>query len=314
MTQRGRVLLHMPRHLLDEAQMPQFYRMIAAGLRSKGAEVAVLHRQTEALQHLQAGADFHLIHNGGGNGACVLNCAIAYLAPYFYADPRGIYFESSLTAAQFDPAAQPADWAARRFQTLYARYVQARISRYSQLEAMQSYPMGAIAVFLQDWSAPVERARHMTAQQMMQTVIAGAEGRPVIVKPHPRTRGVETVSLLHDLATQHPAVSITEGNLHDILATAAVCVTISSSVALEAMLHRKPVVLFGRSDLHHCAATVRQAADWPQALHHALGHDWPYEAFVYWFTQQHLRGGKDMIEPLLARMRAAGADFAALGL
>ena len=314
MSRRGKVLLHMPLHLADETRLPQFYRTIAAGLRSRGAEVVVQHRQAEALQNLKAGADFHLVHNGHAQGHCVLNCAIAYLAPYFYADPRGIYFESSLTAAQFDASAQPADAATRRFQTLHARYVHPRISRYSQPEAAQNFPTGAIAIFLQDWSEPVERARYMTAERMMQTVIAGAQGRPVIVKPHPRTRGPETVSLLHDLSTHHPEVIITEANLHDILASTAVCVTISSSVALESMLHRKPVVLFGRSDLHHCAMTVRQPADWRQALQHALNHDWPYEAFVYWFTQAHLRGGKDMMEPLLARMRTAGADFTALGL
>ncbi|MDZ4312565.1 MAG: hypothetical protein U1A24_18610 [Cypionkella sp.] len=314
MTRSGRVLLHMPQHLADEARLPQFYRTIARGLHQRGAEVAVVHRQIEALQGLPPGPDFHLVHNGAAQGACLLNCAVAYLAPYFYADPQGIYFESRVTSARFDPTLQPEAQMMRRFQMLRARYVEPRISRYAQPAPVQSYPIGAIAVFLQDWSEPVARARHMTAAEMVQTVVAGAMGRPVVIKPHPRTRGLETLELLQDLALQHPEVIVTEGNLHDILASAAVCVTISSSVALEAMLHRKPVVLFGRSDLHHCASTVRQAADWPEALRRALSQDWPYEAFVYWFCEQHLRGGKDMIAPLLTRMRAAGADFAALGL
>lgn len=304
----------MPQHLAEEARLPQFYRTIASGLRQRGVEVAVVHRQIEALQGLPPGPDFHLVHNGAARGACLLNCAIAYLAPYFYADPQGIYSESSVTAARFDPYVQPNGHVQRRFQTLRARYVEPRISRYAQPELVQSYPEGAIAIFLQDWSEPVSRARYMTAAEMVQTVLAGAMGWPVIIKPHPRTRGLETLELLQNVAQQHRDVIVSEGNLHDILASAAVCVTISSSVALEAMLHRKPVVLFGRSDLHHCATTVRQAADWPNALDDALNHDWPYEAFVYWFCEQHLRGGKDMIAPLLTRMRAAGADFAALGL
>lgn len=311
---KGRVLLHMPQHLADEAHMPQFYRTIARELRQRGANVAVVQRQTEALKQLPKGPDFHLVHNGAASGDCVLNCAIAYLEPYFYADPQGIYFESRVTAAQFGPDDQPADAVARRFQMLQARYVHPRISRYAQTETVQSYPDGAIAIFLQDWSEPVARARYMTAAEMVESVIAGAAGRQVIVKPHPRNRGVETLELLNNLALQHPEVIVTEGNLHDILASTAVCVTISSSVALESLLHRKPVVLFGRSDLHHCAATVRQAEDWPAALQHVLSHDWRYEAFVYWFSAQHLRGGKDMIAPLLTRMGAAGADFAALGL
>lgn len=314
MSPKGQVLLHMPRHLADEANLPQFYRTLASGLRQRGARLTVVQRHNESLQNLLAGPDFHFVHNGAARGQCVLNCAIAYLAPYFYADPKGIYFESSVTDAVFDAAAQPEVAVERRFNMLRQRYVEPRISRYSQPEARQSYPSDAIAIFLQDWSEPVARARYMEAREMVQTVIAGCAGRPVLVKPHPRTRGVETVELLHDLAQQHPEVIVTEGNLHDILAASAVCVTISSSVALEAMLHRKPVVLFGRSDLHHCAATVQVPGDWPAALQHALETKWPYEAFVYWFCDQHLRGGKDMIDPLLHRMRAAGADFSALGL
>ncbi len=299
----------MPRHLADEAKLPRFYQVLAAGLRARGARVEVVRRdQTVVL----SGPDCHFVHNGAAHGAGVLNCAIAYLNPYFYADPEGIYFESSLTGAAFDGVAAPR--AQATFAALVAQYVTPRTSRYKQPEAVESFPEGAIAIFLQDWSDPVDRARHMDAQTMVETVINGAQGRPVIVKPHPRNRGTETVLLLHRLARRHPGVIVTEGNLHDILAAAAVCVTISSSVALEAMLHRKPVILFGRSDLHHCAETVAKPENWDAALKRALNCDWPHEAFVHWFLSRNLRTGPAMIDPVLVRMRAAGGDLQALGL
>lgn len=311
---QGRILFHMPLHLADEAAMPQFYRKLADGLRGMGAEVEVAHRDKAALVDLPAGPDFHLVHNGTASGACVLNCAIAYLLPYFYADPNGIYHQSSVTTAVFDPDAVPERLAQRRFEMLRKRYVEPRKSRYDQQIAPEDFPPGALAIFLQDESEPVARARFMDAQAMVRAVIAGAGGRPVIVKPHPRTRGAETAAILAELAAEHPQVIVSDGNLHDILAVSAACISISSSVAVEAMLHRKPAILFGRSDLHHCATTIKTADEFAAGLTVALTRDWPHEAFIYWFFEQHLRGGDDMFAPLLTRMQAAGADFAALGI
>lgn len=301
----------MPRHLAEEPKLPRFYQVLTAGLRARGATVQVVHRDKQAVL---TGPDFHFVHNGAARGACVLNCAIAYLNPYFYADPQGIYDESSLTGAVFDPATVPPHSAAATVAALRAQYVTPRTSRYKQPEGVQVFPDGAIAVFLQDWSEPVARARHMDASRMVEAVIAGAQGRPVIVKPHPRNVGEETVLLLHRVATRHPHVTVTEANLHDILSAAAVCVTISSSVALEAMLHHTPVILFGKSDLHHCAETVTTPADWSAALDRALARPWPFDAFVHWFLSQQLRTGPEMIGPVLDRMRKAGANFPALGL
>ncbi len=306
------VRLHMPRHLAaaDGSGLPYFYRVLREGLTARGAVVEVRRRDGGPA----GGPGFHFVHNGTARGERVLNTAIAYLNPFFYADPLGIYFESSLSTARFDASAVPVRPAARFFETLRERHVLPRKSRYAQPEPVEDFPEGAIAVFLQDWSEPVERARHMDAPAMVEAVIAGAGGRPVIVKPHPRNRGEETLLLLHELRGR-AGVTVTQANLHDILARAAVSVSISSSVAMEGMLHRVPALLFGRSDLHHCAETVTEAAGFAPALHRALQRDWPFEAFLFWFLrQQNLRSGPEMIAPLLERMRAAGADLEALGI
>ncbi len=311
---QGRVLIHLPRHLIEPAEMPPIYHELRRGFGARGAQIEVLHRDLAALQNLSAGPDFHIVHNGGASGDCVLNTIVAYLLPYFYFDPKGLYFQSASYDALFDPADVDAKAAERRFEALRQRYVVPRVSRYPQSESREVFAQGAIAIFLQDWSDPVERARFISTQAMVETVVKGAAGRPVIVKPHPRNHGPETVELLQWLRQTHPWVQISGGNLHDMLAACAVCVSICSSVAIEAMLHRKPVILFGKSDLHHCATTVRNAADWPAALQAALTTDWPYETFVHWFFDRQIRGGEVMFAPLLQRMQAAGADFAALGL
>lgn len=310
----GRVVLHLPQHLLTEQEMPPIYHELRRGFQARGASVEIRRRNLAGLQNLPVGDDFHFVHNGGGSGACLLNTIVAYLLPFFYFDPKGLYFQSATYAAVFEASAVPEAAAERRFAMLQQRYVLARLSRYAQPEARAILPEGAIAVFLQDWSEPVERARFMSSRAMLETVIAGAAGRPVVVKPHPRNHGPETVELLLWLAQAHPQVLVTDANVHDILAAAAVSVSICSSVAIESLLHRKPTILFGKSDLHHCAMTVAHGEYWPAALARALSADWPYEAFVYWFFEQHLRGGEVMWPPLLARMQAAGADLGKLGI
>lgn len=311
---QGQVVFHLPRHLLEDQHMPAIYHELRRGFQARGASVQIRHRDLSRLQNMAAAADFHIVHNGGGSGACLLNSIVAYLLPYFYFDPEGVYFQSTTYSALFDAALVPEAAAARRFDVLRKRYVLPRQSRYAQPEALSVLPQGAIAVFLQDWSEPVERAQFMSMRQMVETVISGAEGRPVVIKPHPRNHGPETVDLLLWLAKAHPDVVVSAANLHDILAAAAVSVSICSSVAIESLLHRKPTVLFGKSDLHHCAETVSHREQWPMALGRALSREWPYEAFVYWFFERQLRGGEVMWPPLLQRMQAAGADFKALGI
>ena len=306
----------MPQHMAapDGSELPLFYKLLRQKLAQRGAEVRIVVRAAEWQTTGLPPGDFHFVHQGRAQGPRVLNCAVAYLNPFFYADPQGIYFESTNTTARFDAAGIPADRAAAFFDTLVADHVTPRRSRYSQPPEVQTFPPGAIAVFLQDWSLPVERARHMEAQAMLTTVLAHRAGRPVIVKPHPRNQGLETLDLLA-LLRGHPDVIVTEANLHDILRQAAVSVSISSSVAVEGMLHRVPAVLFGRSDLHFCAQTVRVPGDWPAALTRALATDWPFEPFLFWLLHRRsVRTGPGMMGPILKRMQAAQADFAALGL
>lgn len=309
-------MLHMPQHMAapDGSELPLFYKLLSQKLAQRGVDVRITPRAQTWDGDAAGPADFHFVHQGQARGERVLNCAVAYLNPYFYVDPQGIYFESRNTKARFDPGFVAPETANAFFGALVADHASPRRSRYGQPETHTDFPPGAIAVFLQDWSLPVERARYMDAGAMVLAVLAHTDGRPVIVKPHPRNLGPETLELLAELRGRTDVI-VTDANLHDILARAAVCVSISSSVAVEGMLHRVPAVLFGRSDLHHCAQTVQRPEDWPGALRQALARDWPYAAFLYWLLHHRsVRTGQGMMGPILKRMQGAKADFSALGL
>lgn len=314
---KGRVRLHVPAHMLPDGpeDVPPFYQNLLHGLEGMGARTEVVHRDYAALLRGPNGVDFDFVHNGGVDRTRALNLAPAYLSRFYYVDPKGIFFESSISEMTFRPHAIPAKRAAEFTAVLRGLFVKDRKSRHTQPEEVEVFGTGHIAVFLQNDSDPVLRARHMTTEAMVKTVVEGASGHPVVVKPHPRNMAPETVDLLDWLARTHPQVRISTGNVHDILAGAAVSVSISSSVALEGMLHAVPTILFGRSDLHHCAMTVRQAADWPAALQGALTRDWPFDAFLLWFLRrQNVWATRPFLPRVLERMAAQGADFAALGI
>ena len=298
----------------DGAGVPQFYRRVLDQLAALGARTSILRRDYDVLA-APDGAHFDLVHNGDVNRVQALNLAPAYLAGFYYADPQGIYFESTITAKTFRPEAIEAQYATPFAEDMRRKWVHSRKSRHPQPSEVQQFGQGHIAVFLQDWSDPVERARHMTADQMVMTVVKAAAGRQVVVKPHPKNSARETQKIRQWLVRNHPQVRLTDANIHDILAGAAVTVSISSSVALEGMLHRVPAILFGRSDLHHCAETVARPEDWPAALDRALHRDWPFDAFLLWFLRrQNLDAGRPYLDRVLDRMVLQGADLAALGI
>ena len=101
------------------------------------------------------------------------------------------------------------------------------------------------------------RVRYMSEPDMVRMILEGAGGRAVLVKPHPRNPDPGTLAELRGLARSWPNLKLVDANLHDMLTGAAACCSISSSVGIEAMLHKVPSIQFGRTDFHHCAVTVR---------------------------------------------------------
>ncbi len=313
----AKVRLHLPGQMMtdDLSRVSPFVRRVLAGLESLGAKTEVLLRDPESLAEPDPAGHFDLIHNGRVPRMGALNLGVAYLSGFFYVDPKGVNFESTITDKDFVPARVPADRAASFIADLRKTWVDERRSRHPQPAERQAFGKGHLAVFLQDWSDPVERAQWMDSEAMVRCVVQGAGGRTVVVKPHPRYKGRETRAILKYLRGCKGDVQVTDANLHDILPGAAATVSISSSVALEGMLHRVPALLFGRSDLHHCATTVRDPKDWPAALDHALTTDWPFEAFLLWFLRwQNVDASRPFLPRVLERMQAQGADFAALGI
>lgn len=314
----GRVLIHLPRDLFDELAdgHAHFYTRLRATLQGLGAVAEFVVRAPGNAPPAADDGDFHFVHQAGHRQANVLNTGLGYVQPFWYADPWGIHGDSSIAALRFDPAAVPRAEAQAFHRRLHRRLVAARLSRYDQKAEVESFPGGAIAVFLQGPSDLLFREAHLSTPDMLRMVLRHAGDRPVLVKPHPRGRDPETLAFLDELVLRHPRLVVTDANIHDMLAAAAVSVSINSAVSLESMIHGKPAILCGRSDFHHVAETVREKAEFPAALRRALARPRPYAKFLYWFLKGQMltAGAEDFGTRLVVRMAVQAGDVARFGL
>jgi|GEM_PF-18616 len=290
------VIFHLPERYVDDWQKPAhlaLYPRIAQVLASHGRVPRIVARgkgDTGQGSHGQGtrpgDGNLHLTEGGRVQGPGWLNAALAYLPGFWHLDPQGVLAESSARGDRFDPAKVPAA-AARAFaDDLRARFVTPRHSRYHQKKRVETLPPGALAVFLQG-PAPHRRGHaHMSNEAMLRAVADGAEGRPVLVKPHPLKADMGA-ALIRDLILAGLPLIQTDANVHDLLAACAATVSINSAAALEGMLHGKPAILFGQSDHADLVETVTRPEDFPTALSRALTRPQDMDAGLWWYFTRH---------------------------
>lgn len=284
-----RYIFHFPPHLLGQvsARSRGFYGTLIAGVQRAGGEVA--YRERAVLRaHPSYEADaFHFVHQGLVDLPNALNTAPSYLRGFWQADPKGSLGQSSLRTLDFVADDVPRARAEAFCDWLRKRTIGQRLSKHGQPEAEASFGSGAIAVFLQGESLPVRRIAYVDEVAMVRALVAARGDRQVLIKRHPRNAGEESFSEIAALADACDGVRIVDANVHDILRSSAVCASISSSVAIEAMLHDVPSLTLGNVDFHHCTQIVSDLEDVPHALEAAMAKDWPFEAFLFWFFRHH---------------------------
>lgn len=289
--------------------MKPYYVKLIAGLRQMGVRVeTVEHDRWTTLATVEATPGIHIVDHGNWRHDRLLNTGIAYIYPFWNLDPWGIRALSSIAALPFDPGIVDSVAAAEFTARLRKRLVERRISRYPQPPEKTDIPKGCIAVFLQSEAhRDVDETCYLSMRQMLAALLARGDRRPIVIKPHPRDADRKTRAYLVRLAARDARVQVVDANIHDILAQAAVAVTINSAVGMEAHLHRVPVVLCGQADFHHAAVTVKDQHDMGAAIAQAEATVWPHDAYLYWyFVGQCLNAGKPtLVGDFLQKVAAA---------
>ncbi len=292
---QAEIVFHLPRdylHSYPQTTHLALFRRIAAAYTAKGATIRTIDRRSgpfeggpDAATHYADG-NLHIIDMGRVQSPGVLNAAISYMPPFWHLDPAGVQAESSIGRLTYDADQVPYAPAAQFFQLMRARLVEPRASRRAQIDTVTDFPQGALAVFLQG-TQPMERGlTHCTTAAMLRAVVTGAQGRTVLVKPHPLALDHDA-DIIDTLIAEGYPVHATVANVHDMIAASVATISFNSAVALEGFLHRKPAILFGPSDFHHFCETVRDPADFPQALARTLARPTGgYAKYLYWYFER----------------------------
>ncbi len=303
---------HLPPSALagNGAGMKPFYKTLTCGLADAGHSVDLVeHDRETALDLTEAGDRFHIFDHGQIRHPRALNAGIAYVYPFWNLDPWGIRAFSSIAAKKFDPALVPRKPAVEFFGRLQHRLVKKRASRYPQPpEHARDLPKDAIAIFLQsEFHRDVGETCYLERAEMVQAVLEAAGDQPVVIKPHPRDLEPQTYGWLETLLVEWPNLTVTDANIHDVLASAAKVVTINSAVGIEAQLHRVPVILCGHADFLHVCHTAKDTKSLTELVGADMGPQ-PVEAFLYWYFKENClaAGDPDLLQAFLDRVAQTG--------
>ena len=285
-----KVHFHAPPHVRSrmEEGTAQFWSPLARVVERMGGEVVPRAYEERSHRTIDAGdGAIHVVNNGAIRQANVLNAGLAYVDGFWHLDPVGVLAVSSIGARRFDPEAVPIREARTFFRRLRGRFVERRRSRYKQPRTglRGAMPEGAVALFLQGASHLTDRSRIYSTPDMIRSVARGTD-RPVRVKAHPLRVDAEDVAAVEEMAGEGRDIAMIEGNVHDILTHCCASVSISSACSFEGFLHRKPAVLFGRSDFAQNAVKVGALDGFGTALDEALGRRWPHVGFVHWYLRE----------------------------
>ncbi len=303
--------LHVPQRVLEsDWERRQVYVPLIEALTPLGAACTLVpHNRDTALAEVAADQAFHIFDRGHIQHPRALNFGSAYIAPFYYLDPIGTRYLSSIGSAAFDPATIDPSAAVAFQAVLYAATAAKRKSRYEQPAEKLVVPQGCIAVFLQAEShRGVSETLYVSMRRMVKALLLRDDPRPIMVKPHPLDIDFDSLGWLLRQSQKDRRLQITYANVHDMLEACSLVVTINSAVGIEAMVHGRPVITCGQADFHRCTEVVRNRDDFDAAIARAEARDWPYAAFLYWFYKQNCLSLKSLSlgHDVLAKIAATG--------
>ncbi len=288
----ARLVFHLPaRHLDDWREMRHLalFRRIAEAFQPRGLRLAVVDRRELPFQGGETRAyddgDLHVLDTGRARGPGVLNASIAYLPPFWQLDPAGILAESGIGARVYDRV-RGARRRRRPSSSGCASAIRWRGGRGGRRKRRSRTCRGgrsrsscrATSRTGRGW--PMRPGRDAGGGGHGRGRAAGA-GQAASPGARPRRRGDRP------RGQAGLPVTPTTANVADIIAASVATVSVNSACALEGFLQRKPAILFGPSDFHHFAHTVRAPGDFPAALAAALARPpGGYARFLHWFFVQ----------------------------
>lgn len=150
------------------------------------------------------------------------------------------------------------------FEAEHARIVGGNLSKYRQPEQDVSWqpPKPYVFLALQTRWDKVQELAYVDMLEMMRMVVKRFEntGINVVIKRHPACQDHGVATTLLELEAL-PHVKTSTHSIHTLIAQAEAVMVTNSGVGAEALIHLKPVYVFGKVEYQHASHSVQNAND-----------------------------------------------------
>jgi hypothetical protein len=288
-SERSKIVVHLPQGINQSLIETPIYSKLSSVIQSHGGTIEFrkflrsgdLHQVLSGSRYEES--NLHIVEMGRIQRRNVINSGVGYIRPFWHLDPYGVQWESSIGSRSFNPSQIREDLASAFFNELRNKLVETRRSRRDQLSQKTVIPSNSVAVFLQGNRPMRLGATQRTPLQLLELAQKIANGRPIIVKPHPLALEEDADTIMSARRMGY-RFKVTQANIHDVLAAADCSISFNSATAIEGFLHCKPAILLGRSDFHHlCLDATDPSKDADHDFERFIREDRPYAEYLYWY-------------------------------
>lgn len=176
--------------------------------------------------------------------------------------------------------------AAAFFEEEKQRVIGGNLSKYRQAAVSEKdeLPENFIFVALQLIGDAVSQLAYLSLFEMVEEVVrtAEAKGLSVVIKRHPLCTTPEVSRFLSKLVAEGRVTQV-YSSIHAIIPKAVAVCVVNSGVGAEALLHEKPVYVFGRADYMAGCFVCRQSGDFAAQFIAGKSQLSPDELRKFWF-------------------------------
>lgn len=285
---------HPAKELANVAAIRQFFGVLLARVaRHQGTILVPRHQfNWRACNPLLAGRVISYHTKGEGDGRH-LRMQEGALAGYSTLDHAG-YAGFSSVAKDHEQVRRfasnvPFEDLLRNQRALYDSVVSGNRSKYAQSHPAERIDAPYVFVALQVAIDTVAELAWMSGMELLKHVVRQYESRgvAVVVKRHPYCQSVTVQATLRELERAGRTI-VSNASIHDLIAGANAVFTVNSGVGLEALIHRKPVVVSGLCEYGYAASPVRDAGELAALVERGIPHDDRKALeFLYFYTQRY---------------------------
>lgn len=246
------------------SQLRHIYAAIFAGLKSQGAPFSCSFRLSghgsPAVPEGQKYISHHTIDARGGG----LHFKVTDRPGCFSFDRLGYSGWAAFADRRLNYQSISREKASAAFADDRSRIIAGNVSKYRQTadEAQPAAKGPWIFVALQTAHDAVQQLAYMPMLDMLGEVAAHAQrtGVEVVVKRHPRCRSRTVAKALAE-GQARGLFTVSAASIHTLISGSLAVCTVNSSVGAEALLHLKPVYLFGRAEYQQACFRVENPGD-----------------------------------------------------